>query len=102
MHLIVVRPVSSYLTYILVATVLVCFSNLLRLGPLAHTTYGLRPSHVDLPTDAIDNMTKQDEDRESHLKDFRRDLYKVEGGERLKLWMEYTRYQDQDADHHVG
>lgn len=47
-------------------------------------------------------MTKQKEDRESRLKDYRRSLYEVDGEERLHLWMEYTRYQDEDPDHHVS
>lgn len=47
-------------------------------------------------------MTESKDERESHLKDIRRSLYEVEGAERLHLWMEYTRYQDKDPDHHVS
>lgn len=43
-------------------------------------------------------MSEQQHDREAQLKDMRRDLYRVEGGERLQLWMEYTRLHDEDAD----
>lgn len=47
-------------------------------------------------------MPSQRDDREAHIHDMKRNLYQVEGGERLKLWMEYTRLQNEDADNQVS
>lgn len=40
--------------------------------------------------------------QEAHIEDVKRNLYNVEGGERLKLWMELTRLQNEDSDNQVS
>lgn len=48
-------------------------------------------------------MGGQEDELETRLHDIRRSLYRVEGGERLKLWIEYTMLQSEgdDPEKHV-
>lgn len=40
--------------------------------------------------------------QEAHIEDVKRNLHNVEGGERLQLWMELTRLQNEESDNQVS
>lgn len=49
-------------------------------------------------------MANAKDDHDEQLYGMRKSLYQVEGGERLKLWMEYSKLQGEgdDPQKHVG
>lgn len=67
--------------------------------PLFARAFGLYLSPAQRPLGPHATMSKQ---RNDQLAAMMRDLLKVQGVERLKIWMDYTRYQGQDADEQVS